>query len=130
MADDAELDELRFLTRALRAHVEWQAVTGATGFEAALHGSTSAQPSRDSAGEARPGVVSLVERPAPSVVALPVATSTGSNPARTLGIDDDRRRRLQQLAEEIRPCTRCGLSARRKQTVFARGTGSSGVCFV
>jgi uracil-DNA glycosylase family 4 len=27
-------------------------------------------------------------------------------------------------------CTRCGLHCERKQTVFARGTGSSGVCFV
>lgn len=39
-------------------------------------------------------------------------------------------RTLQVLATEIASCTRCALHAARTQTVFARGTGSSGLCFV
>ncbi|HEX3597791.1 MAG TPA: uracil-DNA glycosylase, partial [Polyangiaceae bacterium] len=38
--------------------------------------------------------------------------------------------RLTVLAEEVSGCTRCGLHGERTQTVFARGTGASGVCFV
>jgi DNA polymerase len=43
---------------------------------------------------------------------------------------EERRRRLSVLEEGIRGCQRCGLSAKRTQTVFSRGTGSSGLCFV
>nr|PZN25845.1 MAG: uracil-DNA glycosylase [Pseudomonadota bacterium] len=42
----------------------------------------------------------------------------------------ERRRALEVLAERVRGCQACGLHAGRTQTVFARGTGSSGVCFV
>jgi DNA polymerase len=38
--------------------------------------------------------------------------------------------RLQVLQETVRQCTRCGLHQGRTQTVFARGTGSAGLCFV
>ncbi len=34
------------------------------------------------------------------------------------------------LATEVASCTKCGLHAGRTQTVFARGTGSSRLCFV
>jgi DNA polymerase len=34
------------------------------------------------------------------------------------------------LQNEIKSCTRCGLHAGRTQTVFARGTPKSGLCFV
>src|SRR4029077_3709800 len=39
-------------------------------------------------------------------------------------------RRLQLLKGEVAPCTRCRLHEERTQTVFARGTGSSGLCFI
>jgi DNA polymerase len=38
--------------------------------------------------------------------------------------------RLEQLREEVRGCTRCALAPARKNTVFSRGTGSSGLCFI
>jgi DNA polymerase len=38
--------------------------------------------------------------------------------------------RLQVLATEAAACTRCRLHEGRKQTVFARGTGTSGLCFI
>jgi DNA polymerase len=34
------------------------------------------------------------------------------------------------LAETVRGCTRCALHLGRTQTVFARGTGETGLCFV
>jgi uracil-DNA glycosylase len=110
MSEDAELDELRFLTRALRAHVEWQASTGATGLERAT------QETRATAPLAVP-----VPVPVPMPVPVPV-------PARS--VPGDQKLRLEVIAETVRSCTRCGLSKHRKQTVFGRGTGSSGVCFV
>ncbi|HEY4105612.1 MAG TPA: uracil-DNA glycosylase [Polyangiaceae bacterium] len=108
MSDDT-LEELRFLTRALRAHAEWQLTTGATGLERFA------------------GATPLLVEPAASQAAP-------SEPARVesgAGLSaSERRTRLQALAEEIRPCTRCRLCEKRTQTVFARGDGSSGVCFV
>jgi uracil-DNA glycosylase family 4 len=104
MSEDAELDELRFLTRALRAHVEWQASTGATGLERATQETRATAPLA-----------------APVPVPVPV-------PARS--VPGDQKLRLEVIAETVRSCTRCGLSKHRKQTVFARGAGSSGVCFV
>ena len=40
------------------------------------------------------------------------------------------RARLTVLEEETRACTRCGLHQGRSQSVFSRGTGSSGLVFV
>jgi DNA polymerase len=37
---------------------------------------------------------------------------------------------LRVLAEQVAGCTRCGLHEARTQTVFARGNGTSGLCFV
>ncbi|MBN1606675.1 MAG: uracil-DNA glycosylase, partial [Polyangiaceae bacterium] len=37
---------------------------------------------------------------------------------------------LAELADEVARCQKCALCRGRTQTVFARGTGSSGVCFV
>jgi len=131
MTDDAALDELRFLTRALRAHLEWQAVTGATGLERAPREAAAApvaapsvaQPTRALAPSAAPP--SLVVA-APVVTAVPAVAATVESASRAA----DEPRRLDVLAEIVRACTRCGLCKQRKQAVFARGTGSSGVCFV
>lgn len=43
---------------------------------------------------------------------------------------EERFERLAALREEVRGCTRCALAAGRTNTVFSRGTGSSGLCFV
>jgi uracil-DNA glycosylase len=120
MADDAALDELRFLTRALRAHLEWQASTGATGLERAA----LAPPSFAEAARPEPEVAVAV-----SVASAPVVAPHAPSAAAPLTVGDAGRR-LEVLAEVVRSCTKCGLSQHRKQTVFARGTGSSGVCFV
>jgi DNA polymerase len=57
-------------------------------------------------------------------VAPPLDPGLGSLPL------EERRRRLEVLNEAVRGCTRCALHETRTQTVFARGTGSSGLCFV
>ncbi len=62
---------------------------------------------------------------------VPAAEPVGGavSPAIALG-GDERRRRLDLLAESIKSCTRCALHAGRTQTVFARGNGTAGLCFV
>lgn len=37
---------------------------------------------------------------------------------------------LDEVAEKVRHCTQCELHATRTQTVFSRGNGSTGLCFV
>lgn len=129
------LSELRFLTEALRAHAEWQLVCGA---EALPPGVEQQNPRLDlapapgtppvregaAARAASPQATAAAGAPAPS--SLPVISSPPppSIPA------DERSARLTVLSETVRGCTRCGLHATRKQTVFARGNGSSGLCFV
>jgi DNA polymerase len=132
MSDEAALEELRFLTRALRAHVQWQAATGATGLERASEATRTAALAEPRApeqvAEAVPEPSEALDRarerpPEPARERLP-------EPARERLPEPERQRQLQVLAEAVRPCTRCRLSEHRKQTVFARGNGSSGVCFV
>jgi DNA polymerase len=62
------------------------------------------------------------------LVAEPLAAPAVAKPA---VLDPaERHRRLDVLADGLRGCTRCALHAGRTQTVFARGSGSSGLCFV
>jgi DNA polymerase len=127
----AELDplsELRFLTEALRAHAEWQQACGS----AALPAATLAEPvGGPQAREMPPATEPLRDEPLrdePRVAAAPPAPNltiaSGALPAA------ERQRRLAMLADEAQACTRCALHLERKQAVFARGTGSSGLCFV
>jgi uracil-DNA glycosylase family 4 len=124
MSDDAALDELRFLTRALRAHLEWQASTGATGVERVALGSTAFAAPTSS--EAPTVAVAVSVAPAPAIRPPAAIAPLPAQPP----IDTDAKRRLDVVAEVVRSCTKCELSRHRTQTVFARGTGSSGVCFV
>jgi DNA polymerase len=127
MADDAALDELRFLTRALRAHLEWQVSTGATGLERAALDSPAFAASAPPTPAAVAVAVSVASAPpAPPAPLPPVVT----DPRAASLVEGDAKARLEVLAEVVRSCTKCGLSQHRKQTVFSRGTGSSGVCFV
>ncbi len=142
MSDDSALDELRLLTRALRAHAEWQAATGAGGLaraadapELAARFAVPVEPELAStdAGFAASRVreeasVASSAGAAPRVAAPAVAPAFALETS-SLSLED-RRRRLATLAEEVRPCTRCRLCEKRTQTVFARGDGSSGVCFI
>jgi DNA polymerase len=65
--------------------------------------------------------------PAPPAVERPAARPAA--PARVLGVDE-RRTRLDLLAEEVRDCNRCRLCQARTQTVFARGNPAAELCFI
>ncbi len=114
--------ELAQLSAALRAHAEWLAMTGATELPAAPRDTAARSPAPTAA-------------PAP-----PVRTAAGASPAalpaaapRVAPTAEARQAalvRLSVLETEVKGCTRCALHTGRTQTVFARGTPSSGLCFV
>jgi uracil-DNA glycosylase len=137
--------ELAELTRAIEAHVEWLVASGATGVPRAE------RPSAPVVAAQNPPEMPTNERPAPPAVAGPVVVSSvlplstvppASSAALTVepaapaiakppALEPaERIRRLELLAESVRSCTRCALHAGRTRTVFARGTGASGLCFV
>ncbi len=107
MSDDPRA-ELASIAASLRAYLEWQRDAGTAGF-----------PRR---GKATPGAATPppITQPAPAPAEPPTQTS----PAQ------DKALRLPQLATEVSSCTRCGLAATRKQTVFARGNADARLCFV
>lgn len=130
--------ELLELTIALKAHLEWMGVSGATGVPRGEPAPAVAVPQ---AGTARPkdAVPSATERAAPRAAQpglfaapeppAPLPAEPTALPAPVLE-PAERDRRLVVLAETVKGCTRCGLASGRTQTVFARGTGSSRLMFV
>jgi DNA polymerase len=56
--------------------------------------------------------------------------ANATQPQQGFGPSADAKRRLDVLAKDLSACTRCRLHEERTQTVFARGTGSSGLVFV
>ena len=135
----AELDdaaaELLLLTSSLRAHVEWLRTSGATGLPAASS-QTSSERTADAGAATDTESASPPKPPQGSISLKPSApqlTSAGEAPpvAPAPVLDPGARRaRLEVLAREVAGCQRCGLYSGRTQTVFARGNGSSGLCFV
>lgn len=132
-----ELDprsELRLLTEALLAHAEWQQACGVSGLPAATADERalregpalpaellSAAPS-----DAPQSSVGAPAAPRPSAPAAPTPSAVAPLSLST----EERHTRLALLAESVKGCTRCALHETRTQTVFARGSGASGVCFV
>ena len=132
---DPELaSEFQDLARSLRAQLEWARDCGTLGVPSV--------PLVESAAE--PQVVAPAPRSPAGVERAPLAagpTASAIAPARAepapvrapIAVPADaegRRARLTVLAEKVRGCTRCVLHTERTQTVFARGTGSAGLCFV
>jgi DNA polymerase len=109
----------------LRAHAELCALSGAVGLEPARRSPerAAAEARTVEAPEARPRV-------APEPPPAESAERTASTNARTSLPVVPGAERLASLAREVAGCTRCGLHRDRTQAVFARGTGSSGLCFV
>jgi DNA polymerase len=116
MSEPDPLEELAALTTALRVHAELCALSGAVGLEPAQVVARRSEPTQ-----------ARSEPPGDAPQSAPALTAVAPRP--TEG-DGERAHRLTVLAERVAGCTRCGLHRERKQTVFARGTGSSGVCFV
>jgi DNA polymerase len=123
--------ELRELTAALRAQLEWLGMTGATGVPRGETTPAAVVPAAGAAASAPGRPISPPREPAlrePERPA-PVAPEPKAPPAPELE-PAERTRRLEVLAETVKGCTRCGLAAGRTQTVFARGTGSARLMFV
>ena len=133
MVDELDpLSELRFLTEALRAHAEWQQACGSGALPAAESRSEAPGQRLESAPSlavALPGNPPAEPRAA-VVAATPTASPSSLNPPASLRNPEERQTRLTVLADEVKGCTKCVLHVERKQTVFARGNGSSGLCFV
>jgi DNA polymerase len=149
--------ELAELTAAVRAHVAWLVESGASGVPRGERSTTAAVTAEPAASpglaaapapaRAAPAAVPRVSPPAQTLavaspaVAAPAAAVVAPAPAPVGGpataaaglaaLDpEERKRRLDVLAESIRGCTKCALHAGRTQTVFARGTGSARLCFI
>lgn len=128
------LDELRFLSASLRARLEWQMATGAFALPAAPPSPVSSTGPASAVRSTPPGAREPAraesgphdaERPSRVVERPSVAPARVAPVDAVLGL-----KRLEVLANEVASCTRCGLHAQRTQTVFARGNGQSGLCFV
>lgn len=124
-------DELRLLAAALGAHADWQRATGAIGLPASTAELARARGlmdgTRPTARPADSGEPASSASPPP--VVAPSSRAVG--PAPTATVDPtERKRSLELLAAQVSECAACGLHSARKQTVFARGTGSSGLCLV
>src|SRR6478609_6634536 len=139
-AEQGPLSELRFLTEALRAHAEWQQACGASALPAdSLESRAQALPSAEASAPAaapepvrsarpEPGAVLDPPRERAALVAAPPAAAPAN--ASSALTPAERQHRLAVLNDEARACTRCVLHETRHQAVFARGNGSSGLCFV
>jgi uracil-DNA glycosylase len=128
-------EELSELCQALGAHLDELAASGAWGVPAAAVEARAPAPKQQSSGDAprasrAPAVAVLAAAPlaaAPLAAAPFAAVPLAAAPSE---LPEGARARLALLADEVKGCTRCDLHAQRKQTVFARGTGSSGLMFI
>jgi uracil-DNA glycosylase family 4 len=147
--------ELAELIAGVSAHLDWYASTGCIGLPRASDAPKwmqSQTPDASCVQDAYPmhsapdlassrPVGRMVEARAPGAPAAPLELRPPEPPAPVPLVAKtskpeprlepaERARRLQVLNETVKGCTKCGLHERRTQTVFARGTGSSGLCFV
>ena len=127
--------ELRLLTEALRAHAEWQAACGASGLPPGE--GVDGPRGQGAKGEHDQGIKgsrdqgAKGEQLAARAVPVPLATPRPLDASTPRPLNDqERQTRLTVLADTVKACTKCVLHVERTQTVFARGNGSSGLCFV
>jgi uracil-DNA glycosylase len=157
MSEDTPLslrDEALEVVRALRAHLSAQVAAGTTGLPRSAAAPTaslteppasqlpspvtlpeSMSPPRARGPASIPpasrGPASIPPASRPAAVAPAVSVAAVKSAAVLPVLDGaERRRRLEVLAARVAGCSSCGLHATRIQTVFSRGTGSSGLCFV
>jgi uracil-DNA glycosylase family 4 len=100
--------ELADVAASLRAYLEVQADSGATGIPRAQ---TRVAP--------RASPTATTTSPTATATTTPIATSSPAGG-----------RTLLELAQVVSSCTSCALHATRKQTVFSRGDPSSSLCFI
>jgi len=125
-------DELHQLARALHATLEVLAEGGCEALGQNLPPmSDAALPSQPAKPEiARRTSIDPAPRPAaPARAAPPLAPAPVVTPRQGL-TPEVSNARLSVLQQTVSQCTRCALHQGRTQTVFARGNGSAGLCFV
>jgi DNA polymerase len=132
--------ELTQLVRSLRAHVELLEASGAWGLPEGLPAPRAEKPIGALAQRAAPSPslpvvpqAPVLERAAAEAPAAVVAREAmpaggGEKVSRRLPIAGEAR--LLELASEAATCSRCGLHEGRHQSVFARGSGASGLVFI
>lgn len=122
--------ELVALASALRAHAECLKWSGADEIPAA------APPPELRAQQAPPFAPVQPRAPAPAAAPAEVRRAAPPVPSAPPPLEREprdpeaRKRDLALLAERVSQCTACSLHRQRTQTVFARGSGESGLCFV
>jgi DNA polymerase len=133
MGDGDELrEELAGVAASLRAYLEQQVASGATGIP------RGEVPRPSATSEAREAPRAVASVPAPVPVPAPAKPpEVAAPPARpppaaaaTSTKSTDPTVRLPQLEREISGCTKCALATTRTRTVFARGNPSSAICFI
>lgn len=124
-------EELASVAASLRAYLEWQADTGATGIPRRPRG-RGAEPVREPEpapapdevmrdAERAPVARQLPEEPPPAPVEpKPQLVAKQAPPPRALPVID----------AEVKTCARCSLSEGRTNAVFARGNPEASLCFV
>jgi len=115
------LSELAFLTEALLAHAELQRAAGGFGLPLANVVRPEVAVSPDDTPAPRNERPAAAMAPQPALVSTPAVVSLPAEARHT---------RLSVLASTVASCKRCALHSTRTQTVFARGNGNSGLCFV
>ncbi|MBX3129607.1 MAG: uracil-DNA glycosylase [Polyangiaceae bacterium] len=113
-ADDPSRELLQ-LARALSVQLDRLQASGATGLPPAV---------RERGAAVSTPAASVAPQPAPLT---PTPNSAGGPPPLS---PEERLSSLSVIAAEVSECVACRLHQRRTQTVFARGNGSSGLCFV
>ncbi len=121
--------------QCLREQLEHQARCGTTGLprdSLSRQGGAQAAPalSEPPASLAPPDPHQLIEGPTPVLLNLPESHKLEEKEARQVLTQAEKIEKLAALQESVAGCTRCRLHEQRTQTVFARGTGKCGLCFI
>lgn len=138
-SEDAK--ELGELSRALRARMDWMRDTGARGVDSGAEAPWEpAVELVSTGGELAPTAVQIGGDEHPSVpsaiqvghvpTARPVAGHSLPPPPPPPRDAVQAGEALLRIETRVAECTACPLHATRTQTVFARGSGQSGLCFV
>jgi DNA polymerase len=123
--------ELGAFAASLRAYLEWQRDTGATGIPRAKRSSrgqgerSAPVDAASAASQAMPGTPQAAASPSDATAGRPPVAASQSDANPTVAP-----RTLAVLGEEVASCRKCRLAPTRTQTVFARGNPQARVCFV
>jgi uracil-DNA glycosylase len=131
-------EELARIAASLRAYLEWQEDTGASGIPRKPR-SSAASP-RGDAPPAAPAAATHAVAPTPAAP-VPMGQVIDSLPAAAAAVapavapaaapaPPPAPRALELVQAEVAACTRCGLAPTRTNTVFARGNPAAALCFV